>query len=181
MEKIQFKQNQSVFKVGELPDKMYLLVKGSIGIFLPTNETNTPNFIIQENELFGEMGVIENELRMATARCMKDSEIISITKDEFNLIKTKFKNLLEEQFKTAKEYKPKLEWYDGVWSRYKPEIGKDKRGITGVSMEKIKKIGEKITKIPNDFNVHPTIKKIFENKKKCFLPEKDLIGLLQNS
>ena len=63
---------------------MYLLVKGSIGIFLPTNETKTPNFIIQENELFGEMGVIENELRMATARCLKDSEIISITKDEFN-------------------------------------------------------------------------------------------------
>ena len=63
---------------------MYLLVKGSIGIFLPTNETKTPNFIIQENELFGEMGVIENELRMATARCLKDSEIISITKDEFD-------------------------------------------------------------------------------------------------
>ena len=48
------------------------------------DRTNTPNFIIQENELFGEMGVIENELRMATARCMIDSEIISITKDEFN-------------------------------------------------------------------------------------------------
>ena len=79
-----FNQNQSVFKVGELPDKMYLLVKGSVGIFLPTNETNKPNFIIQENELFGEMGVIENELRMATARCLVESEIISITKDEFD-------------------------------------------------------------------------------------------------
>ena len=63
---------------------MYLLVKGSIGIFLPTNENKTPNLIIKENELFGEMGVIENELRMATARCLKDSEIISITKDEFD-------------------------------------------------------------------------------------------------
>ena len=52
MEKTKFNQNQSVFKVGELPDKMYLLVKGSVGIFLPTNETNKPNFIIQENELF---------------------------------------------------------------------------------------------------------------------------------
>ena len=51
MEKIQFNKNQSVFKVGELPDKMYLLVKGSVGIFLPTNETNKPNFTIQENEL----------------------------------------------------------------------------------------------------------------------------------
>lgn len=84
MEKTKFNQNQSVFKVGELPDKMYLLVKGSVGIFLPTNETKKPNFIIQENELFGEMGVIENELRMATARCLEESEIISITKEEFD-------------------------------------------------------------------------------------------------
>ena len=84
MEKHKYNENQSVFRVGESPDKMYLLIKGSVGIFLPTNETTKPNFIIQENELFGEMGVIENELRMATARCMVESEIISITKDEFN-------------------------------------------------------------------------------------------------
>jgi len=62
---------------------MFLLVNGSIGIFLPTNETTVPNFILQENELFGEMGVIENELRMASARCLKESIIISVTKEEF--------------------------------------------------------------------------------------------------
>ena len=95
-----------------------------------------------------------------------------VTQEEFNSMKMQFKNLLEEQFKTAKEYKPKLEWYAGVWSRYKPERGKDKRGVTGVSVEKIKKIGEKITKIPKEFNAHPTIKKIFENKKKMFLTGK---------
>jgi len=95
-----------------------------------------------------------------------------ITQEEFNSMKMQFKNLLEEQFKTAKEYKPKLEWYAGVWSRYKPERGKDKRGITGVSIEKIKKIGEKIITIPREFDLHPTIKKIFENKKKMFLTGK---------
>ena len=95
-----------------------------------------------------------------------------ISQEEFNSMKIKFKNLLEEQFKTAKEYKPKLEWYEGVWSRYKPEKGKDRRGATGVSLDKIKKIGEKITTIPKEFNTHPTIKKIFENKKKMFLTGK---------
>jgi len=95
-----------------------------------------------------------------------------ITQEEFSNMKKQYKNLLEEQFKTAKEYNPKLEWYAGVWSRYKPERGKDKRGITGVSIEKIKKFGEKITKIPKEFNPHPTIKKIFENKKKMFLTGK---------
>ncbi len=92
----------------------------------------------------------------------------TITEDEFNSMKIKFKSLLEQQFKTAKEYKPKLEWYEGVWSRFKPEKGKDKRGVTGVPIDKIRKIGEKITFIPDNFNAHATIKKIFQNKKKMF-------------
>jgi len=96
-----------------------------------------------------------------------------VNQEEFNHIKMKFKNLLEEQFETAKEYKPKLEWYEGVWSRYKPERGKDKRGATGVSLDKIKSIGNRITVIPKKFNAHPTIRKIFENKKKMFLTGKE--------
>jgi len=95
-----------------------------------------------------------------------------ITQEEFNSMKKQFRNLLEEQFKTAKEYKPKLEWYAGVWSRYKPGRGKDKRGVTGVSVEKIKKIGERITITPKEFNIHATVRKIFENKKKMFLTGK---------
>ena len=95
-----------------------------------------------------------------------------ITNEEFNNMKIKFKSLLEEQFKTAKEYKPKLEWYEGVWSRFKPEKGKDKRGVTGVPLEKIIKIGKKITSIPEDLSLHPTLRKIFENKKKMFLSGK---------
>jgi len=92
----------------------------------------------------------------------------TITAEEFNKNKKEFKNLLNEQLKTAKEYKPKLEWFEGVWSRYKPERGKDKKGVTGVTLDTIKRIGKRITHIPEDFNVHPTIKRIFENKKKMF-------------
>ena len=92
----------------------------------------------------------------------------TITSEEFIKNKKDFKNLLDEQFKNAKEYKPKLEWFEGVWSRFKPAKGKDKRGITGVSKDLIKKIGEKITHIPKEFNAHSTIRKIFENKKKMF-------------
>ena len=53
MEKLDFNENQSVFKVGESSDKMFLLVKGKIGIFLPKNETNDADFFVEENELFG--------------------------------------------------------------------------------------------------------------------------------
>ena len=84
MDRLKYNMNQSIFKAGDAPDKMYLLVKGKVGIFLPKNDSKSPNFVIEENELFGEMGVIENELRMATARCIEECEIISITKKEFD-------------------------------------------------------------------------------------------------
>ena len=41
------------------------------------------------------------------------------SKDQLNLKIQDFKNLLDDQFKTAKDYKPKIEWFEGTWSRYK--------------------------------------------------------------
>ncbi len=76
-----------------------------------------------------------------------------------------FKNLLDEQFKTAKDYKPKIEWFEGTWSRYKPERGKDKRGVTGADTKKLLDISNKINTVPSEVNVHKTILKILENRK----------------
>ena len=45
MEKLDFNENQSVFRVGESSDKMFLLVKGKVGIFLPKNETKDADFL----------------------------------------------------------------------------------------------------------------------------------------
>ena len=61
-------------------------------------------------------------------------------------MKNEFKNLLNEQFKTAKDYKPKIEWYEGTWSRYRPEKGKDKRGKSGADLNELIKISEKINR-----------------------------------
>ena len=49
-------------------------------------------------------------------------------------MKNEFKNLLDDQYKNAKDYKPKINWYEGTWSRYKPEKGKDKSGVSGVPL-----------------------------------------------
>ena len=86
MEKEEFRQFQTIFKSGEKAGKVYLLVRGSVGIFLPDNDSKDPNFLIGENEIFGEMGVIDDELRMADARCMEESDLVSITREEFNQI-----------------------------------------------------------------------------------------------
>jgi 2-oxoglutarate dehydrogenase E1 component len=88
-------------------------------------------------------------------------------------IKT-FKDLLDDQFKTAKDYKPKIEWFEGTWSRYKPEKGKDKRGVTGVDKEIIKSISDRINVISSEINPHKTVAKVFDLRKKSIDTEKNI-------
>ena len=89
-----------------------------------------------------------------------------IIEEDLNLKIKKFKDLLDQQFKTAKDYKPKIEWFEGTWSRYKPEKGKDKRGATGVDSNILLNISNKINEVPSESNIHKTIKKILEIRKK---------------
>ena len=92
------------------------------------------------------------------------TENIIKSNDLENLIK-KFKDLLDDQFKNAKDYKPKIEWFEGTWSAYKPEKGKDKRGVTGADTKKLLKISEKINFTSEKLNLHKTIVKILSKRK----------------
>ena len=92
-----------------------------------------------------------------------------ISTSEFEKKKKDFKDFLNKEFVNAKEYKVKMKWFDGVWSRFKPEIGQDRRGITGVDKKELISIGKKITQIPKNFNVHRTLIKFLETRGKMFL------------
>ena len=89
----------------------------------------------------------------------------SITEEILNNYVKSFKDLLNDQYKSAKDYKPKIEWFEGTWSRYKPEKGKDKRGLTGFEEKTLKIISSKINIIPVEKNIHKTISKIFNLRK----------------
>ena len=89
----------------------------------------------------------------------------TIRNDELENIEKRFKNLLDEQFKNAKDYKPQIEWFEGTWSAYRPEKGKDKRGITGADTKKLLEISEKINTAPEKLNLHKTIVKILNSRK----------------
>ena len=83
MKKIAAKKNDTIFEAGAKADCVYLIVSGSIGIFLPTNQSEKPDFILSENEIFGEMGVIDNSLRAGRAEAISDVNLIRISQHEF--------------------------------------------------------------------------------------------------
>ena len=78
----------------------------------------------------------------------------TISSEDFNNHIKKFKDLLSDQYKNAKNYKPKIEWFEGTWSRYKPRRGQDKRGDTGYSTAKLLEISDKIHSLSPELNIH---------------------------
>ena len=82
--------------------------------------------------------------------------------EKLNEEKINFKNFLEKEYKTSKNYKSELKWFDGAWSRFKPGLGKDKRGKSGVDKQKLINVGKKIFTIPTKFNAHKTLKRVFD-------------------
>ena len=89
----------------------------------------------------------------------------TISNENLNDYIKKFKSLLDDQYKNAKDYKPQIKWFEGTWSAYKPEKGKDKRGISGTEVNKLLKISERINKTPQDLNLHKTITKILKKRQ----------------
>ena len=97
-----------------------------------------------------------------------------LDKKQIDNKKQEFKKFLEDEFNSSKNYKSELKWFDGVWSRFKPGLGKDKRGVSGVDKKVIIETGKKISEIPKNFSVHKTLKKILEQKQKMFSGEEPI-------
>ena len=91
------------------------------------------------------------------------------TKEEIEKQKSDYKKKLDKEFEDSKKYiSNEQDWFTGTWSKFSTEKGSDRRGTTAVDKKIIKKIGTKLTSLPNNFNAHPTIRRIFEAKKKMF-------------
>ena len=67
-----------------------------------------------------------------------------------------------------------MKWFEGAWSRFKPGLGKDKRGVSGVKKDILINVGKKISTIPENLNVHKTLKKIFDLKLQMFEKNKPI-------
>ncbi len=80
-----------------------------------------------------------------------------------------FRAQLDADFESAESFKPnKADWLDGAWAGLKVADGPDgaRRGQTGVPVEELKSLGRAITEIPENFNVHRTIKRFMDNRAK---------------
>ncbi|MEO1135689.1 MAG: 2-oxoglutarate dehydrogenase E1 component [Pseudomonadota bacterium] len=81
----------------------------------------------------------------------------------------RFRAFLDDEFAAAEAFKPnKADWLDGQWSGFVPPVDDDRRGDTAIEIDELKRIGGTLTHYPNNFNIHKTLARILEQKKKMF-------------
>ena len=83
-----------------------------------------------------------------------------------------FAAFLDSEFASGEAFKPnKADWLDGAWAGMRQADEGDRRGATDVDVSKLKEIGEVLTTVPEDFNIHKTLRRVINNKAKMFEPE----------
>jgi 2-oxoglutarate dehydrogenase E1 component len=92
-----------------------------------------------------------------------------ISADEFAGMKAEYRKTLDDAFTVATGYKPnKADWLDGRWAGMKTaaSMEDDRRGKTGVDIEKLKALGARLTKIPKTFTPHKTMQRVLDTRAK---------------
>ena len=84
MEKVNYKAGCIIFDQGETANQLFIISSGKVGLYFPTNELmEEPNIVLNIPEIFGEMGLIDDALRMAGAKAETDCILISVPRVEF--------------------------------------------------------------------------------------------------
>jgi 2-oxoglutarate dehydrogenase E1 component len=94
-----------------------------------------------------------------------------VTAAEVEESRASWRQHLEGEYEAGQSYRPnKADWLDGRWSGLRSAsdvLDDDRRGKTGVPLERLKALGERLTSVPDGFNVHRTISRILETRRKA--------------
>ncbi|GHD98831.1 2-oxoglutarate dehydrogenase subunit E1 [Allgaiera indica] len=105
-------------------------------------------------------------LQLYTERLVKDG---LIPEGEIEDMKASFQAHLNEEFEAGKDYKPnKADWLDGRWSGIDREGAEYTPGQTAISPDTLAEVGEALVRVPEGFNLHKTVGRLLEAKRKMF-------------
>jgi len=97
------------------------------------------------------------EEKLKDESILKDAEILNQHEE--------YKKILEEEFALSNTYKSnKADWLEGSWKGLSTASFDARRGKTSVTIEDLNSIAREIHEIPENFNIHKRIKKIYEER-----------------
>lgn len=78
-----YEKYQNIVKEGEEGDAMFILVSGQVKITRKQGQNESMIAIMGEGDTFGELALFDSEPRSASVIALKDSCLLSITREQF--------------------------------------------------------------------------------------------------
>jgi len=94
-----YPENYEIFKENDVGDALYIIKRGSVKIFHTSkneDDKETEVALIQNNGFFGEMALISDVPRNASAKTTSESEIFILSKDDFKKLLDTNQTLAEQ-------------------------------------------------------------------------------------
>jgi len=89
-----------------------------------------------------------------------------VTSDQVEGWVSELETFLDDEFELGKSYKAnKADWLDGVWSGLGLPDEDDRRGQTAVDPDTLKAVGQAMTRIPEDYDIHKTLKRVITGRR----------------
>ena len=89
-----------------------------------------------------------------------------ITQGDVDAQIARFEQFLDDQFEAGKAFKAdKADWMDGNWQGLSLAEGDERRGKTDVPLAKLQDYGHRLTTIPNQVDIHKTLKRVIEGRR----------------
>ena len=89
-----FNDGEIIFCQNEPSNEVYVLKSGRVRISKIVDNKEIQLFIMMPGDIFGEMSLIENKTRSATAIALEDSELLAIKKENFETMSQKEPQLM---------------------------------------------------------------------------------------
>ena len=129
------------------------------------NEGDEPGFT--QPLMYKKIRQHPSTLSIYAARLIKEGVV---TEGEVAKMQGDWRHRLEAEHEAGQAYKPnKADWLDGRWAGMKAAkeaVDDDRRGTTGIAMADLKRIGAAISAVPGTFNIHKTIQRFMDNRRK---------------
>ena len=77
-----FKKNELIFSQNDQGDCAYIIEKGRVQIFLTKDKEEIPLSMLGEGEIFGEMSLLDNLSRSASAKAIEDCQLNVVNKSQ---------------------------------------------------------------------------------------------------
>jgi uncharacterized membrane protein len=80
-----YKAGATVFNKGDQGNSMYIVLSGSVQIFLPTDDKDEPRVVLKDvrtGEYFGELSLFDDKPRSASVEATVDATLLELTREE---------------------------------------------------------------------------------------------------